>query len=105
MARVAIGAQVDTYEVDLWGTLYEAKPATRTVAIRGKELVEQLTETEDQDEAVKLYGQILDLRLSPANGKRTKASAVIDRQWQGDKVTISQLDQLIEDLAEADRPT
>lgn len=105
MARVSIGQPTATYEVDLWGTIYTAKPATRSVAKKGQALIERIEKATETDEAAAVYGDALDLRLEPANGKRVKASTIVKRKWEADEVTLDQLAGLLEGIAEADRPT
>jgi hypothetical protein len=110
MSRVSIAAAPEAVEVDLWGALFYTQRVTRT---RQKALAEleakarELDESEntDTDTLVELYGQILDQLLEPETGKRKKASAHITERWKADDLTIPELEDFIERLGEANRPT
>lgn len=123
---VSIGEAYEPVEVDLWGKPYETVPATRSLAIKGAPLIDKLNDlrtsvdykdlglAEDADpaavqaaitdELVKAMGKLLDLKLRPVEGTR-KASTLVREKWNADEVTLAQLETLLEDIGEADRPT
>lgn len=105
MARVSIAESVEPVEVDLWGSIFTVKPATRSVSRKAGELMEKLDEVEDDDQAVQMLAEMLDLRLVPTEGKRTKASTIVSRKWEADELTLAQLMSFGERLSDAERPT
>jgi hypothetical protein len=106
MARLSIAQTYEPVEVDLWGSEFHTKPATRSSAKLGQEIQARIDAApNDSDEAVKALAELVDLRLQPANGKRTKASTLIVRKWEADELSMPQLFAFLEDLGEADRPT
>jgi hypothetical protein len=111
MARVGIGTP-ETFDVDLWdgegGGIYLCQPATKKVSVAGKPIIDAFNEAVDagdEDKAVELMGEALDLRLEAADKKRPKASELVKQKWDDNKVTVAQLIALFEDLEEASRPT
>lgn len=92
-------------DVDLWGHPFETVPATRTVHRRQREISAQIDEAGDDDASVKLLAELIDLRLKPAGNARKKASAFILEKWEADQLSVPQLEQLLDDLLETDRPT
>lgn len=112
MARVAIAAsEVDSIEVDLWGTIFHTVPVTRTRQRAIKDLDRDLKAIDEdaddaEDQAVRVMADMLDHWLAPEEGKRKKPSALIWEKWEGDALAFAQLTQLFENIAEAaDRPT
>lgn len=109
MTRVSIAEAVEPVEVDLWaddgGALFTVKPATRSVLKKADEVMEKLDAIKDDEQAVGMLAEMLDLRLVPANGKRTKASTIVTRKWEADELTLPQLIRFGERLSEAERPT
>jgi hypothetical protein len=109
MARIAINRPSGAVDVDLWGTVFDVKPATRSVAREAKEYTERLTAAEqdgDEDTMVIIIGELLDLRLVPAEGRRKKASTLISEKWEADELTLAQLLDFVDDLGAARvRPT
>ncbi len=104
-------------EVDLWGTMYDLLPVTRSLetplAEAGRKVTEVLTqepeagkEEAQADQLVEAVSAVLDLRLKPQNGARTKASKKILDAWKADKLSVDQILDFLEDLKDAtDRPT
>lgn len=104
MARIAIADAYETVEVDLWGEDYLTVDIPRSGIKKATALEEKLEKVEDVagDVAVDLIGQLLDLKLRPANGGRSKASTVIRKKWQADELTVRQLDAFLNALREAE---
>lgn len=110
MPRIGL-RRSEPFDIDLWdgqgGGLYVCAPATKSVNDKGTPLLAEFNTAvaaDEHDQAVEIMGQILDLRLSPVAGK-TKASTLVKRQWDADKVTVDELIALFEDIQEASRPT
>jgi hypothetical protein len=97
---------IDGVTVELWGTEFNLKPATRSVLKAAEEYERKLDEAKDADELVKLMGELLDIRVVPQNGKRKLASKIILEKWEADQVTLSQVLDFAHQIAEAtERPT
>lgn len=107
MGRISIADSLETFEVDLWGRIFESVPVTRSVQMRATELERgegEALESEEPDEIVAYLGKILDLRLKPAKGARKAASEVIAEKWQADELSIPTLLAFVQRLGEADDP-
>jgi hypothetical protein len=109
MTRVSIAAsEIDSIEVDLWGTIFHTVPVTRTRQRTLLDLQKKYQELEEDatDEGVALMAQMLDHWLAPEPGKRKKPSDIILQKWEADELTFVQLTALLENLTEAvGRPT
>ena len=110
MTRVSIAAsEIDSIEVDLWGTLFHTVPVTRTRQRAIRDLRRDLIAIEDdandaEDRAVRLMAEMLDHMLAAEPGKRKKPSAVVWEKWEADEMAFKQLETLFEDIAEAAAP-
>ena len=81
----------------------EEVPAAEKTGLARERL--ELEEAFGADEEVALQGELLDLRLVPADGKRTKPSLLVQRKWEADELSEAQLDRLFEQLREAEDPS
>lgn len=101
---VSIGGDYHPVEVDLWGKQFVTVPATRSVSEKAEPLIDKLNEATDLEDIVKGIGALLDIKLNPVEGAK-KASTLVREKWKADEVTIDQLNKLLDDIREADRPT
>jgi hypothetical protein len=107
MARITL-ADLASEEVELpGGHVYTVQPATRAVVAKAEEIEKRLQDVadEDLDAIVGIYGELLDLRLAGVEKGQPRASTVTGRLWQGDKVTLPQLQHLLQSISQTDRPT
>lgn len=104
MARVSIAEDYTPVDVDLWGVEFDAKPLSRSFSTEWTQALQKVWEADTDDEAVRLLGQALDLRLKPKGSSRKKPSTVLDEKWKGDKLTIGQVNSFIVNLGAADSP-
>lgn len=105
MARISIADSLETFEVDLWGRIFDAVPVTRSVQMRATELEREggdVLDGEEPDEIVAYLGKMLDLRLKPAKGARKLASEAIAEKWQADELSIAQLVSFVQKFSEGD---
>lgn len=94
-------------EVDLWGQIFETTDPVRSVVTKITGLEKQFEEAEaegEPDAAVELMGALLDLRLASTNGKKTKPSTLLKREWEADKVSLQRLNAFFYELFEAQSP-
>lgn len=106
MTRLSIDQGYEPVEVDLWNNDFHTRPSTRSTAKLATTITEKLSEPGvDEDATVKLICELLDMRLVPAAGKRTKASTLIIRKWENDELSLPQLIDFVGNLGDADRPT
>jgi hypothetical protein len=108
MARIGLQA-LSAPEVELPGEhVYTITPATKAVHAKAEQFQAKLTglgDDPDTNEAVDLYCQLLDVRLVAVEKGQPRASTVMRRLWDADKVTLLQLLQFVEDIGATDRPT
>lgn len=113
---IGIPDSAETVEVDLFGTIYTTVPLTRSREIAVEEIRQQVEKLKPDDfetvdaankAAATLFCKQADEFLRPPEGKRKKASALLLTAYLEDKMTFRQLEQLLQDIAEAvaDRPT
>jgi hypothetical protein len=102
MTRVAIEQDHTPVEVDLWGTVFEAKPLSRSLSGDWDEAMQRVWEAENDDDSVRLLGAALDIRLKPTGGGKKKPSAVLAEKWKADKLTVPQVNAFIQALNKAD---
>lgn len=108
MTRLTLGGgQDEPVELELWERVYQLQPLTRTVQRRVEELQGKLRDEADSDEAVKLFGGLLDAISKPTNGQRKTAGQLIEEKWLADELSLGDLSAFIERVAEAaqQRPT
>src|SRR5438132_8106 len=101
MSKVSIATAYEPVEVDLWGSTFTTVDATRSVAKKAGALQDKLAAAEDDDVAVKLLSQLLDLKLAGEE----KPSTLIDAKWKADELSVRQLLVFLESLGEAENPT
>lgn len=102
-AKISIASGYKPLEVDLWGSPFHTLQPIRSVSIKQADIRRRIAEEDDDDKLMALLAELLDTRLAPAEGKRTKASTLIVRKWEADELTLAQLDQFVTDVEEADR--
>lgn len=94
-------------EVELGDRVYKVATMTRTRQgqLDAAEALVEAAETADEV-AVALIG-VIGVVLEPVNGQRKGADVILKEMWEGDKLAISQLAQLSEDIQDAatGRPT
>lgn len=111
--RVTLGAETPKkgadIEVELYDHLYTGRPITRSVQVALDGLDEKLDQATTGDAAVHVFAEMLDVLLTPANGKRKTAGKVILEQWEKDELSVGQIgrffEQVQEAAAEGPRPT
>lgn len=95
-------------EVELpGGHVYTVTPATRAVTAKAKVLevrIEALGPDPDTEEIVAIYCETLDLRLASVAKGQPRASTVIKKLWESEKITLQQLVRLLVDIGDTDRP-
>lgn len=99
--KISIAPGYEPAEVDLWGQAYETVPATRSVCRKAAALEREAEQTDggDDDSVVKLYADLVDLRLVP-KGHKTKPSTVITAKWKAEELTVAQLTRFLAKLGE-----
>lgn len=102
MSRIGLHT-FDTPEVELGGHVYTITPATRSVTTKAKALEERV-ETEDADQLIAAYGELLDLRLAGDVKGQPKASTTLRRMWEANDVSLPQVMRLLADISATDRP-
>lgn len=92
-------------EVDLWGELFETVDVPRSGAKKAVQLQAELNQLDEdaQDEAVELIAQIIDLKLTAADGKKTKPSTLIKRKWKADELSVRGLFAFLAEIGAAER--
>lgn len=73
-------------EVDLWGAIYVTQDLTRDESDKEAELFATALAAEDEAEAIKVWGEYLDLILKPHEHTK-KPSASLKREFKADKIT------------------
>src|SRR4051794_38531150 len=99
-------APLGSVEVDLWGTMFNAVPITRS---RQRELTELQREFQAIDDtvdgaddlAIEVLARMIDVHVQPAGQRRKKPSEYIIEKWQGDDLTVEQLVMFQHRLMEA----
>lgn len=95
-----------TADVDLWGKHFVTVPAVRSVYKRIQELEVKFNDLDDDqpDEQVEVMAEILDARLKPAGQGKQAAGEIIKEKWNSDQLTIGQLLDFADMVADADHP-
>jgi hypothetical protein len=104
MSKITLGG-VPTVEVELFDVLYALVPATRSIIEKAKPIDAAIEAAEDPEAYVEAVLKGIDLRTRPVVHGSSKASTVLRKAWREDKLTIPQLDALLEDFAAHSRPT
>lgn len=94
-------------EVELDDRVFTVAAFTRSQQARLDAAEEALQAATTTDEAAGKIIDVIDVMMSPTNGQKKTAGAILRELWETDKLAISQLSQLLEDLQEkaTDRPT
>ena len=99
MTRISLGGPsatpIERTEVELWDRLFLTAPFTRSTAQRVSELEARLTEATTDDDAIALFGELLDVVLEPAAGQRKTASAILLARWQADELELAQISAFV----------
>lgn len=109
MTELKLGGR--SYEgavVEIGEHRFRTLPLTRSVTRKMRPLAEKMVEAQmagDDDAVIAAMAAMFDVRLTPADGARKKASSLINELWKADKLTRGDLDDFADELAEADRPT
>jgi hypothetical protein len=120
MGRRVVAARkaYDPAEVDLWseedddlpGGVFETYEMVRSRARKFDELMakaEAVDENDDDvgiDQLVELLADLFDVLLRP-KGHRKLASKIIVERYQADKLSIPTIEDLVQEIAVAARPT
>lgn len=95
-----------TVEVELFGEIYHVIPVTKSVQAKAQAHEDKLDEAvQSMDDLVRYYGGGLDLRLSTTRPAQPKASKVVTDAWKADKITMPELQHVLDSIVESDRPT
>lgn len=111
MTRLTLGGQEETteaVELELWERVFVLKPITRSVQRAADEIQQKLADEDDSDEAVRLFGELLDAISKSTNGQRKTAGQLINEKWLADELSLTALAQFVEQVREAadqQRPT
>lgn len=108
MARtISLGEALDKVEVDLFGTAFEAQPATRSLMKESEPFERELDKADDSDDVIAAVGRLLDIRLKSANGSKRKPSTIVKEKWEADELSTGSLLAFLADLngAQYARPT
>src|SRR4051794_28630823 len=99
MTRIAIDAAFDPIEVDFWGALFQTRSMPRSRARKARVVatrIDQLMKSEpleeeaaerEEAELVDKFGELFDLKLTPIEGNRKKASTLLRQKWEKDELT------------------
>lgn len=101
---ITVPESVEGVTVDLWGTEFETRPPTKSLAKRCEPHIIAMLEATTNDELVDAIAAFYDEKLVPTGGRRTKPSTLIRRKWDDDAVTIPQLQALGDRLRDAEHP-
>lgn len=104
MSRITLEAP-DAPEVELFGHVYTIVPITKAAVAKADAAEAKVDDAEDSDQLVAAYGALLDVRLRPTAEKQPRASTVLVKAWNGNDVSLKQINQLVIDVASTDRPT
>lgn len=86
--KIAIARAFVPLEIDLWGEEFHTIDVPRSGAKKADALQAKLEEIDDDDKAVEVIAQLLDLKLAPAGPKKTKPSTLIKKKWAADELTM-----------------
>lgn len=105
---INIQRSYEAVEIKLGARLYETVKMTRSVlkkieALEGE--AEKADESGDVDEQVAALAKVLDAQLLSANGSTAKPSTQIMKLWKGDDIGVDDIFRILEQIAEAGRPT
>lgn len=97
-------------EVDLWGTVFELMPITKSRQLQLEDLDRRFdaideTDEDSADQGVRILAEVLDVHLRPSPGRRKLASALVLERWEADQLRAAQLFDFTLKLAELHRPT
>lgn len=94
-------------EIEMWGRIFTLRKVTRSVQRTISELSEKLDVTTDDDEAVVLFGDLIDAVAQPANGQRKTAGGLINEKWLADELEVAEIQRFAVEVQEAaaERPT
>lgn len=101
---ITVPAVVENITVDLFGTNFGVRAPTKSLEKAAERHALAMIEATTADELVDAIAGYFDTKLSPTEGRRTRPSTIIRKQWDADRVTIPQLQALSERLREAERP-
>lgn len=96
---IKLGLVPEPFQVDLWGTVFDAVPPTRSVLAKLDPLEDKLLEDPDPDGQVDAICAVLDVRLRPVEGTK-KPSTLVKAKWKADDVTLVQLYGLLQQISE-----
>lgn len=108
MARVTLRDPEETkLEVELEGRVFAVAAMTRSRQAVVDDALAKLDGSTTTDEAAAAITGVIDAMVAPTGGQKKTAGAILLGLWEADKISISQLSQLLEDLQEAasERPT
>lgn len=90
MAPIKIQTAYLPVEVELWGAVYETVDLTAAQAEQEAELYADALATDDEEEAVAVWGRYLDLILKPQEGTK-KVSTALKREFKAGRMTSRQV--------------
>ena len=112
MSRISLGGQaakpVERTEIELWDRVFVTRPITKSVERQILDLEAKLEQAASSDDAVALFGELIDALTEPTGGQKKTASAVIVEKWEADKLEMAQIAAFVEQVQEAaaaGRPT
>lgn len=116
MARPTTVSTADLFDeihIDLWGTKFRQREATRTIEEKVSQqwdAFEALPDDTTKEEALEPLCDLLDVVLEPLGdekGKKTKVKTVVKREYAADRIGFAHVLRLCERLGEANgvRPT
>lgn len=108
MSKLSIAQSFEPVEVDLFGHDFETTKVTRTATLKLAEVEKTINaaqESEDVEQVVQAFGDMLDILLKSSDAKRTKPSTLIKDRWKNDDLALADLIAFVEDLGRAARPT
>lgn len=94
MGKITLADAMEPTIVELWEHEYTAKAMTKSLSTTVDKLEEKLDGTETSDALVAAFGEYFDAVLERVKGSSPKPSALIQRKWDADDVTLGQLIRL-----------
>ncbi len=111
MARRVVAADAAAYEpaeVDLWasdgGGMFETVEMVKDNAVRFDDLSARAADADTTDKTVAILAEMYDILLRPV-GHRRKASKIVVDRFDANRLSIPRIEDLIEEIAVAARPT